>query len=181
LPDLKKKRSRKPTALPPKKKLEEKKRRLGQYQAGAPVAPKAPTPEAPDEPPVAGANWEAPHASPSKKNFVDLQMQSPVQRTEVLQGPPGAMEIGDSRPSSSAPGGSPKSQRGERGNSGEFGHLGLPGGGGPWAILACRGCRLGEIGRSTHRGAPGERRAARTSQAAHPLAHRVLRPGPAYF
>ena len=41
-------------------------------------------------------------------------------------------------------------------------------GGGPWAILACHGCRLGEIGRSAYRGAPGERRAARTSQAAHP-------------
>ena len=138
------------------------------------MAPKAPTPEAPDEPPVAGANWEAPHASPSKKNFVDLQMQSPVQRTEVLQGPPGAMEIeiGDSRPVS-PPGGSPKSQRGERGNLGEFGHLGLPGGAGhvlrhshldaapPWAILACRVCRLGGIGRSTQRRAPGERGAVR--------------------
>jgi hypothetical protein len=77
-------------------------------------------------------------------------------RTEVLQGPPGAMEIGDSRPFS-PPGGSPKSQRGERGNLSEFGHLGLPGGGGPWAILACRGCRLGEIGRSKDRGAAGER------------------------
>jgi hypothetical protein len=100
------------------------------------------------------------------------------------------MEIGDSRPFS-PPGGSPKSQRGERGNLGEFGHLGLPGGAGhvlrhshldaapPWAILACRVCRLGGIDRSTQRRAPGERGAVRTSQAAHPLAHRVLRGGPA--
>ena len=79
---------------------------------------------------------------------------------------------------------------------GEFGHLGLPRGAGhvlrhshldaapPWAILACRVCRLGGIGRSTQRRAPGERGAVRTSQAAHPLAHRVLRaarPGVAFL
>jgi hypothetical protein len=80
------------------------------------------------------------------------------------------MEIGDARPFS-PPGGSPKSQRGERADLGEFDHLGLPGGG-PWAILACRGWRLGGIGRSTHRG-------ARPFQPAHLLAHRVLRAGPA--
>jgi hypothetical protein len=54
----------------------------------------------------------------------------PARQTEILQGPPGTMEIGDSRPFSPI-GGSPKSQRGgERGNLGEFGHLGLPGGAG---------------------------------------------------